>query len=259
MKRQQVPVFWLENVSYSYYGRYPALVEASLRVAPGERVVILGANGCGKSTLLKVLDGLVRPDAGRVEIFGEDLTQAAAEPTRLRALHRRVGLVFQDSDVQLFSPTVREDVAFGPLQMGWESDEVDMAVERALEAMEVAHLADRAPCELSEGEKRRAAIATVLALDPEVLLMDEPTAGLDPRGKALLLDLLARLSQEGRTLVATTQELEAAPHLGTRGVIFGDRERRPVADGPLLEVLHDRELLIGANLIHPGLGWTAVR
>lgn len=247
--------FSLSGVLYSYLGRHPAVVDVDLIVRQGERVVILGANGCGKSTLLKIVDGLVKPDSGRVEAFGEDITRAVDDPETARRLHRRVGMVFQDSDVQLFSPTVWDDVAFGPLQMGWSGDDVRRSVERALEIMEVTDLAARAPYELSEGEKKRAAIATALSLDPAALLLDEPTANLDPRSKALLLDFLERLGQGGKTILTTTQELELAPAMGTRAIVFGQRERRPIADGPVEEIIADDRLLLEANLIHPKLRW----
>lgn len=249
----------LEGVSYAYLGRYPAVVEVNLAVRRAERVVILGANGCGKSTLLKIMDGLLRPDAGRVLAFGEEVTRAADDPAVARLLHRRIGLVFQDADVQLFSPTVWDDVAFGPLQVGWKDDEVRHRVEEALRLMEIEGLAARAPYELSEGEKKRASIATVLALDPEILLLDEPTANLDPRSKALLVELIGRLADEGRTVVTTTQELETAPLVGQRAVVFGDRERRPVADGPVERILDDTDLLIRANLVHPRLHPASLR
>lgn len=246
-------VFRIEDVSYSYPGRGLALEGVGFEVFRGERVVILGANGCGKSTLLKLMDGLVKAQHGTVEAFGLDVSLALADPAFARDLHRRVGLVFQDSDVQLFSPTVWDDVAFGPLQMGWDPTEVRGRVESALDQMEIAGLSGRAPYELSEGEKKRVAIATVLALDPEALLLDEPTASLDPRSKALLLDLLERLGESGKTVVATTQELEVAPWLGGRAIVFGQKERRPLADGPVEELLADEALLTRANLIHPRL------
>ncbi|HEX2923893.1 MAG TPA: ABC transporter ATP-binding protein [Chloroflexota bacterium] len=252
---EQRPILRMEDVSYAYMGRYPALVGVDLTVARGERLVILGANGCGKSTLLKIADGLIRPDRGRVEACGEDAVAAVGDAAVARRLHRRVGLVFQDADVQLFSPTVWDDVAFGPLQMGWDEAEVQRRVEAALQLMGIEALARRAPYELSEGEKKRASIATVLSLDPEMLLLDEPTANLDPRSKAVLLDLIVRLSEEGKTVVTTTQELEIAPEVGRRAVVFGYNERHQVADGPVLEILEDTDLLVDANLIHPRLLW----
>ncbi len=251
MRSELGSVYRLSGVSYSYLSRYPAVASVDLDICRGESVVILGANGCGKSTLLKIMDGLIKPDEGRIEAFGEDITGVVDDVAASRRLHRRVGLVFQDSDVQLFSPTAWDDVAFGPLQMGWEADKVSHRVEKALDVMGVVDLAQRAPYELSEGEKKRVAIATVLALDPEVLLLDEPTASLDPRSKAVLIDLLHRLGEEGITIVTTTQELEVAPEVAERAVVFGDRERRPVAEGPVRLLLEDTDLLVTANLVHP--------
>jgi cobalt/nickel transport system ATP-binding protein len=248
--------FRVQAVSYRYLGRHQALENVDLTVRQGEKVVILGANGCGKSTLLKIMDGLIGVDSGRVEAFGEDVSRAVHDPSVARWLHRRVGLVFQDSDVQLFSPTVEDDLAFGPLQMGWSDAEVRLRVEKALDMMEISDLARRAPYELSEGEKKRAAISTVLALDPATLLLDEPTASLDPRSKDLLLDLVARLGASGKTVVTTTQELEIAAAIGTRAIVFGHSERRPIAEGPVEMILSDEELLVEANLVHPRLRWT---
>ena len=252
---QTGPIFRLEGISYRYHGRHPALDQVDLVVEPGEQLVILGANGSGKSTLLKILDGLYRPTSGRIWAFGEEITDAADDPERARWLHRRVGLVFQDPDVQLFSPTVYDDVAFGPLQLGWPEEQVREQVARALRAMEVAHLADRAPYELSGGEKRRVAIATVLAMDPEVVLLDEPTANLDPRTRAALVHLIRGMRDLGKTVILTTHELDIVPGIATRVVVFGDQERRPVASGHPSEILRDTDLLVRTNLIHEHLHW----
>lgn len=247
------PIFSLSGVSYRYLDRHPALTDVSLLIHPHERLAVLGANGCGKSTLLKLLDGLHRPSGGRIEAFGEDITDIVDDPHRSQRLHRRVGLVFQDADVQLFSPTVWDDVAFGPAQMGWTADVVRRHALGALETMGVSHLAERAPYELSGGEKKRVAIAAVLALDPEVLLLDEPTANLDPRSKAMLVELIAELGHRGKTIVTTTQELEIVPHVATRVIVFGDRERRPIATGTPDEILANVELLVSVNLVHAHL------
>ena len=249
----KAPLFELEGVSYAYHGRQPALREVDLRLWAGERVVILGANGSGKSTLLKVLDGLYRPNAGRITAFGADVTNVADDPERARDYHRRVGMVFQDPDVQLFSPTVWDDVAFGPLQLGWSEDEVRARIQSALDQMRIAHLADRAPYELSGGEKKRVAIATVLAIDPEVILLDEPTANLDPRSRAALIDLILELGRLGKTIVTTTHELDIVPIIADRVVVFGDTERHPIADGAPFDILAQTDLLVRANLIHEHL------
>lgn len=250
-------VFQLDTVSFSYHGRHEALIDVDLTITRGEQLVILGANGSGKSTLLKMLDGLYRPTSGIIRAFGQDITDVADDPVRARELHRRVGLVFQDADVQLFSPTVYDDVAFGPLQMGWEKDRVMREVARALEQMNVTHLADRAPYELSGGEKKRVAIATVLSMEPDVILLDEPTASLDPRSSAVLVDVIAGLRHLGKTVVVTTHQLEIVPLIATRVVVFGDQERRPVASGGATEILSDAELLIRTNLVHEHLHFHA--
>lgn len=256
------PLFRLTGISYRYHDRHTALDNVDFSVAPGEQVVLLGANGCGKSTLLKVLDGLYRPTGGQFWAFGEDVTAIADDPLRARAYHRRVGLVFQDAEIQLFSPTVYDDVAFGPLQMGWSVDEVKSRVATALDQMHASHLADRAPYELSGGEQKRVAIATVLAMDPDVVLLDEPTANLDPRSRAVLVDLIGQLRTLGKTVVVTTHELEIVPIIATRVVVFGDIEHRPVATGTPAEILGDTDLLIQTNLIHerltyPGAAFTS--
>jgi cobalt/nickel transport system ATP-binding protein len=155
------PIFDLRDVGYKYAGRQSALEGVSLTIWPGERVALLGANGSGKSTLLKILDGVVGPTAGTIRALGRDVAAVAAGEDGFR-FHREVGLVFQDPDIQLFSATVLDDVAFGPLQLGLSNEEVKERSDQALAEMGIAHLADRAPFELSGGEKKRAAIASVL-------------------------------------------------------------------------------------------------
>lgn len=244
------PILEAEAISYSYHGKHEALRNVDLTVESGEQLILLGANGCGKSTLLKILNGLYRPASGRLTAFGEDVTGIADDPLRARELHRRIGLVFQDADMQLFSPTVFDDVAFGPLQMGWPADEVRERVERALVQMNVRHLAKRAPYELSGGEKKRVAIATVLSMDPDVVLLDEPTANLDPRSRAVLVEVIVGLRGLGKTVIMTTHELDIVPEIATRVVVFGDEERRPVASGAAAVVLDDADLLLRMNLIY---------
>jgi cobalt/nickel transport system ATP-binding protein len=166
--------------------------------------------------------------------------------------HREVGLVFQDPDIQLFSATVFDDVAFGPLQLGLSQDEVKDRCDEALGQMEITHLAQRAPFELSGGEKKRAAIASVLSLRPDVILLDEPTASLDPRTKWVLVNLIRKLGAAGKTLITTTHELEIVPIIANRVVVIGE-ERRVLADGTPQAILSDHDLLIRANLIHEHL------
>jgi cobalt/nickel transport system ATP-binding protein len=245
------PVFELHGVRYVYGGRQLALDGIDLRVDRGERVALLGANGSGKSTLLKLLDGIVAPSSGTMRALGRDVA-AVVEGQDAFRFHREVGLVFQDPDIQLFSATVLDDVAFGPLQLGMSRDEVKACCDEALRQMDIAHLADRAPFELSGGEKKRAAIASVLSLRPDVLLLDEPTASLDPRTKWLLVNLIRRLGEGGKTLVTATHELEIVPLIADRVVVLGEN-RRVLADGTPEAILGDRDLLILANLIHEHL------
>ena len=244
-------VFWLLGVRYVYPNRHVALDGIDLDIAAGEQVVLLGANGSGKSTLLKLLDGIVAPTEGSMRALGADVAAVAAGVDAFR-FHRRVGLVFQDPDVQLFSATVFDDVAFGPLQLGLGRDEVKARCDEALALMGIAHLADRAPFELSGGEKKRAAIASVLSLHPDVLLLDEPTASLDPRTKWVLVDLLRRLGAVARTIVTATHELDIVPIIAGRVVVLGE-ERTVLADGTPDRILADRDLLVRANLIHQHL------
>ena len=249
--RTDEPVFHLRDVSYQYAGRHTALAGIDLDIWPGEQVVLLGANGSGKSTLLKLLDGIYGPSGGTMTALGADVAAVAAGQDAFR-FHRRVGLVFQDPDIQLFCATVFDDVAFGPLQLGMTRDEVKARVDEALGQMDIAHLASRAPFELSGGEKKRAAIASVLSLQPDVILLDEPTASLDPRTKWVLVDLIRRLGAAGRTIVTTTHELDIVPVIADRVVVLGE-DRKVLADGKPGEILADHDLLVRANLIHTHL------
>ena len=245
------PIFSLKGVRYVYSGDHVALDGVDLEFAAGEQVAVLGANGSGKSTLLKLLDGIIGPSAGTMRALGRDVAAVADGEDAFR-FHREVGLVFQDPDVQLFSATVFDDVAFGPLQLGYSPEDVKRACDQAMATMEIADLADRAPFELSGGEKKRAAIASVLSLDPQVVLLDEPTASLDPRTKWILVNLIRRMGEQGRTVITATHELDIVPIIAERTVVLGE-ERRVLADGPSQQILADRDLLLRANLIHEHL------
>jgi cobalt/nickel transport system ATP-binding protein len=242
----------VDDASYAYLGRFPALEGVSLGVRRGEKVALLGANGCGKSTLLKLLDGLLFPDTGRYVAFGEEITEDQLEDDQLqRGFRSRVGFIFQNSDAQTFSPTVREELAFGPLNMGKGRDEVQRRVDDTLALLGIEDLAERAPYQLSGGQKKRVAIASVLVMNPEVLLFDEPTAALDPRTQWWLTELIVELNQAGKTIVLATHDLESLPRLADRCLVFGE-DHRLVAEGTAANVLHDRELLLSVNLIHEG-------
>jgi cobalt/nickel transport system ATP-binding protein len=244
-------VFSLHGVRYLYGGRQVALDGIDLEIRRGEQIVLLGANGSGKSTLLKLLDGILAPNAGTMRALGRDVAAVAAGEDAYQ-FHREVGLVFQDPDVQLFSATAFDDVAFGPLQLGLSQAEVRERCDEALGMMEATHLASRAPFELSGGEKKRVAIASVLSLRPEVVLLDEPTAALDPRTKWVLVNLIRKLGQAGKTVITATHELDIVPIIADRVVVIGEN-RQVLADGPTATILEDRELLVRANLIHEHL------
>lgn len=244
-------LFHLQGVGFHYHKQRPALQHLDLTISRGEHIVLLGANGSGKSTLLKLLNGIHTPTSGEMTVFGQSIKRIRNTDEEF-IFRREVGLVFQDPAVQLFSATVFDDVAFGPQQIGLAREEVLRRTNAALAAMDIAHLAQRAPYELSGGEQKRAAIASVLSLEPEVLLLDEPTAALDPRSKWVLVNLIRTLGEQGKTLITTTHELEIVPFISTRVLVLGE-DRRILADDTPERILQNRDLLIEANLIHPEL------
>ncbi len=245
------PVFVVEALSYSYLERFPALHEVSLTISRGEKVALLGANGCGKSTLLKILDGLVFPDSGTFSAFGERVTEDVLEDEQFnRGFRSRVGFGLENSEAQVFlSATVRDEVAFGPLNLGLSADEVADRVHDTLTMLDIEDLADRAPYQLSGGQKKRVAIASVLVMNPEVMLFDEPTATLDPRTQQWLIELIVELNEAGKTVVLATHDLVMIHVLSDRCLVFAE-DHRLVHSGTPLEILGDRELLLSVNLIH---------
>jgi cobalt/nickel transport system ATP-binding protein len=243
-------IFSCRGLEYSYLDRFPALAGVSFDVAQGEKLALLGANGCGKSTLLKVLDGLVFPTGGTFEAFGEPVTEDSLEDEQFsRGFRSRVGFVFQNSDAQVFSPTVREEIAFGCLQLGMTRDETLARVDDVLTMLDITTLADRAPFQLSGGQKKRVAIASVLVMNPDVLLFDEPTAALDPRTQQWLAELIVELNEAGKTIVLATHDLDVLDVIADRALVFGE-DHTVERDGAPAEVLADRELLLRVNLIH---------
>jgi len=244
------PVFEVNHVTFAYDGKQTALDNVSLTVQAGESLVILGANGSGKSTLLKLLDGLYFPSQGSVCAFGQPLSEEGLRDDATNfAFRRRVGLVFQDPDVQLFSPSVMDEIAFAPLQMGLEREEVLARVEEALRILRIEKLRDRAPHRLSGGEKRRVALASVLTLRPEVWLLDEPTTGLDPRSQAWLVDFILEQREQGRTVITATHNLEVAQEIASTVYVF-DEDHYITASGTPEDILSDHELLHRCNLAH---------
>ena len=227
-----------------------------LTVPAGSRVALLGANGSGKTTLLRTLAGAHRPSAGQVLLDGEPVRFDRAG---LREHRRRVQLVLQDPDDQLFSADVRQDVSFGPLNLGLSEEQAAEATDAAIAAMGIEHLADRPTHQLSYGERKRAVIAGALAMNVDVLLLDEPTAGLDPAGVEALLQTLVQINERGTTLVFSTHEVDNALAFATHAAAMTEGKLR---QGGLVELLSDAELLAAARLRQPillqlsaSLGW----
>lgn len=240
-------VFSLQQVSYQYYGQ-TALADITLEILPRERLVLLGPNGCGKSTLQKVLAGLIFP-AGIVRFHGQKLTATRLQDRQFAGVFRqRVGFVFQNSEVQLFCPSVKDEIMFGPLQLGLSTETVVERTEELLDIFGLRGLADRPPHRLSGGEKKKLALAAVLAVNPEVLILDEPTNGLDPRTQRWLIRLLLDLNQAGKTLIIATHQLSIVPELATRVVVMGEDHRIMANDAPA-PILQNRALLLAANLV----------
>ncbi len=227
------------------YGSAEILRDIGFAVRPGEKVVLLGCNGSGKSTLLKILNGLVAPAAGQFRYQGETITPARLKlPTLHRRFRSEVALLFQNPDAMLFNPTVFDEIAFGPRQMGLA--DVETRVRHWADQVGVgAHLA-RPPFSLSGGEKQKVCLAALLALEPKVLLLDEPTAALDPRSTGWLVDFLSALPV---TTLTTTHNLSLAPELGSRALVLGE-DHRLIYDGPIQPLLADMEKLAAANLVH---------
>lgn len=243
-------VYCLDRVNYSYTGSLQVLKDLSLQFSSGERTVILGANGSGKSTLLLLLNGLVFAQSGHITAFGKPLLERTFEEAAFgRDFRKKVAFVFQNPDVQLFSSTVYEDVAFGPLQLGLSPHRVRETVDHLLETLRITDLRDRPPYTLSDGQKKKVAIATSLATDPEVLLLDEPTNGLDPRTQVWLIELLYDLHAQGKTIITATHDLSIVGDIADRAVVFSE-EHCVAADGSLRGILSNEELLLSVNLIH---------
>ncbi len=236
-----VPTVEMRGVGFSYPDGLQALDGVDLHVHPGERVALLGPNGAGKTTLVLHLNGILTPERGSVAIGG---LPVASE--HLLEVRRRVGIVFQDPDDQLFMPTVRDDVAFGPANLGLRGDDLDRRVDEALGAVGMADRANRAPHHLSFGERRLVAIATVLAMEPEILVLDEPSANLDPAGRRELADVLRRLEI---TMLMVTHDLPYALQLCSRAVVMN--RGTITTDGPIRSVLRDRDLMAANRLELP--------
>jgi len=239
-------LFELRGVSYTYTNGTVALENVTFKIFEGENVAILGPNGGGKSTLLMIMDGLLEPTEGEVYFRGRKVDPK--DEKFMFEMRKRVGMVFQDPDVALFSSTVWEDIIFGPLHMRLPREEVIRRGEWALRTLGIEHLKDRPPFQLSEGEKKKAAIASVLSIDPEVLLLDEPFINLDLRSQERLLALLREMSRSGKTLILATHDVNIVPLLADRVILLN---KTVIADGSVREIFSRPELLKSANIRPP--------
>ena len=237
-------VFNVKKISYAYKNGKKAVDEVSFSVKKGESLTIIGTNGSGKSTLLYLLNGLLTPASGDIEIFGRNIN--GNFPPELR---QRVSLLFQNPHAQLFLLSVWDELCFGPLQLGLEKNEIQKRTEELLDLLNIKHLRDRGPWDLSGGEMRKVAFGTCLSVNPDVLLLDEPTTGLDPRSQVEFVDLINELRHAGKTIVTATHDLGIIEDISDRTVVIGE-DHRLLTEGNPWDVMEDTDMLLRANLIH---------
>lgn len=253
MRHDMRTIYELNDVNYSYHGGAGALSSVTLRVPDCSKFAVIGANGSGKSTLLRIMAGLIHPASGSVMFKGRSLDAAALKDAGfLRSFRSSVGYVFQDADVQLFCPTVIDELMFGPLNLGLSAGE---SMERSISVMQMLNMdkiRDRPVHMLSGGEKKRVAIGSVLTMNPDVLLFDEPTNGLDPRTQCFLVELMLMLSEAGKTIIVATHDLSLVDELHAEVAVLSE-SHRVEQTGRAEEILKDEELLLRVNLIHEHL------
>lgn len=240
------PLIELKDLEYAYPYASPALSNISLCIQRGEKIALVGSNGAGKSTLLLTLNGMIRPDKGTVTIYGKPVSY---DRTSLRKIRQKIGFVFQDPDVQIIAPTVWQDVAFGPVNLDYSEEQVQQAVSDALHSVGLEGFEKRPPYHLSGGEKKRVAIAGILAMDPDVLILDEPTSMLDPAGSEDIMDLLDELNHQGKTIIISTHDVELAYPWADRIILM--EKGRIIASGTPEEAFSDKELVRRARLKTP--------
>lgn len=235
-----------KNLTYTYPDGTQALRNVDLEIRKGEKIAIIGPNGAGKSTLFSHFNGLTQPSSGEILI---DNNVIKYDKNSLLEVRQKVGIVFQDPNDQLFAPTVKEDVAFGPMNLGLEYDEVEKRVEEALKMVGMEKYGDKTPHHLSGGQQKRVAIAGIVAMRPEIMILDEPTAGLDPEGVNKVLKILNKLNSEGMTIVISSHDIEMVNEFTNKIFVLYDGEI--IASGDNREIFSDKELLKKAHLKAP--------
>ena len=236
----------IKNLSYTYPDGTHALKNVNMEILKGQKVAIMGPNGAGKSTLFSHFNGLTEPKSGYLEIDGKKMEY---DKKTLLEIRQKVGIVFQDPNDQLFAPTVKEDVAFGPMNLGLSYEEVEKRVDEALALVGMKKFKDKTPHHLSGGQQKRVAIAGIIAMKPEIMILDEPTAGLDPQGVDKVLDILNNLNKEGMTIVISSHDIEMVNGFAEK--IFVLNEGEILASGDKNEIFSNKELLKEAHLKAP--------
>ncbi|MGQ9812639.1 MAG: energy-coupling factor ABC transporter ATP-binding protein [Dissulfurimicrobium sp.] len=240
----------IENIAYKYYDKFIALNEISFSINEGEKLAIIGANGSGKSTLFQLIAGLIFPSSGKIFFRDNEVNEKTLKKDNfLKYFRSKVGYVFQESDIQLFCPTVFDELLYGPMQLELGEEQ---AIKRAVEIMEflnIEKIKDRPSYMLSGGEKKRVAIGSILTMNPEVMLFDEPTNGLDPKTQSFIIDLLFALNNAGKTIIISTHDLSLVNELNARIVLLSE-EHKIEKIGTAEDILKDQELLSKVNLVH---------
>ena len=238
----------IKNVYFSYL-KISALVDINLHISKGESIAFIGPNGSGKSTLMKLINGIISPDCGIYEFNGEVITTKKLQDGKFsKSFHKKIGFVFQNADVQLFCSDVYDEIAFGLRQMGMKESEVIERVDDCLRLLSIEDLRHRQPYHLSGGEKRKVSIASVLALNPEVLVLDEPMNGLDPKTKRFLKELIMNLNKAGKTILCSTHDFEYVEGIFKRVIVFSN-EHTVIRDDDYDKVIKDTAFLYENNII----------
>lgn len=237
----------IKNLCFRYKDE-EVIKDVNINIKEGEAIALIGANGSGKSTFLKLLNGIIFSSSGNYYFNKVNICKKQMEDSKYSKLfHKKIGFVFQNSDAQLFCPTVYEEIAFGPRQMGMDEIKVKNRVEDCLDLMNIVNLKHRQPYNLSGGEKKRVAIASVLALNPDVLTLDEPMNGIDPKGKRFLRELFIELNNAGKTIICSTHDFEYIDGIFKRALVFSE-DHKIIRDDIYENVINDDKFLIDNNI-----------